>query len=89
MNGEELVQNLNNVRCQSKKVLDKLDDSDLARQIEMPASSSTVTPEPAKFQSCLSVILYVVEHYSYHTGQIVYITKLLQNSDEYLLKWRH
>lgn len=25
------------------------------------------------------IVLHVVEHYSYHTGQIVYITKLLRN----------
>jgi uncharacterized damage-inducible protein DinB len=89
MNGKELVENLKNVRYQSKEVIEKMDYSDLAREIYLPASSSTVTPEPSKTQSCLSVVLYVIEHYSFHTGQIVYITKLLQSNGEHLLKWKH
>jgi uncharacterized damage-inducible protein DinB len=29
--------------------------------------------------SGIGIVLHVVEHYSYHTGQIVYLTKLLHN----------
>ncbi|WP_139329970.1 MULTISPECIES: DUF1572 family protein [Paenibacillus] len=30
------------------------------------------------------------EHYSYHTGQIVYASKLLQKEDDHLLNnWKH
>jgi len=31
--------------------------------------------------SGLAIVLHVVEHYSYHTGQIVFWTKLLKNKD--------
>ena len=32
-------------------------------------------------KSGLSIILHITEHYSYHTGQIALITKLLRNKD--------
>jgi uncharacterized damage-inducible protein DinB len=32
-------------------------------------------------QTGLSAILHVVEHFSYHTGQIVYVTKLRRHQD--------
>lgn len=31
--------------------------------------------------SAIAIIMHVVEHYSYHTGQIVFWTKLLKNQD--------
>ena len=31
--------------------------------------------------TCLEAIIHVVEHFSYHLGQIVYITKLRTNKD--------
>jgi uncharacterized damage-inducible protein DinB len=89
MNAKELIVNLKSVRNKSKEVLGKMDYSDLAREVILPASTSTVVPEPSKTKSCLSIILYVVEHYAYHTGQIVYLTKHLQSNGEHLLKWRH
>jgi uncharacterized damage-inducible protein DinB len=31
--------------------------------------------------SAIGIIIHVVEHYSYHTGQIIFWTKLLKNRD--------
>lgn len=33
------------------------------------------------FYSGISIILHVTEHYAYHTGQIIFWTKLLKNKD--------
>ena len=32
-------------------------------------------------QSGISIIIHVTEHYSYHTGQIIFLTKLYKNID--------
>jgi len=89
MNADQLIENLILTRQQSKEVIGNFDFNDLEKSIQMPSTTSTLIPEPSKIQSCLSVILYAVEHYAYHTGQIVYMTKLLQTENEHILKWRH
>ncbi|UYV51593.1 DinB family protein [Priestia megaterium] len=89
MNADQLIENLILTRQQSKEVIGNFDFNDLEKSIQMPSTTITLIPEPSKVQSCLSVILYVVEHYAYHTGQIVYMTKLLQTENEHILKWRH
>ncbi len=89
MNSMQMVELLKEVRLQSKKIINKMDYTDLMKEIQMPASTNTIILEESKNQSILSVIMYVVEHYAYHTGQIVYMTKLLQKSNEHILKWRH
>ncbi|BFJ01236.1 MAG: hypothetical protein PME_36710 [Priestia megaterium] len=89
MNADQLIENLILTRQQSKEVIGNFDFNDLAQSIQMLSTTSTLIPEPGKVQSCLSVILYTVEHYAYHTGQIVYMTKLLQTENEHVLKWRH
>lgn len=43
------------------------------------AEALRVRPVQAYRLSGLGIVLHVIEHYSYHTGQIAYITKLLQN----------
>lgn len=89
MNSQQLLQQLKEVRVQSKEIINGMNDADLMKQIQMPPSKSAVPHEEGKKQSVLSVIMYVVEHYAYHTGQIVYMTKLLQEGNEHILKWRH
>ncbi|NGY86997.1 DUF1572 family protein [Bacillus megaterium] len=89
MNADQLIENLILTRQQSKEVIGNFDFNDLEKSIQMPSTTSTLIPEPSKIQSCLSVILYAVEHYAYHTGQIVYMTKPLQTENEHILKWRH
>lgn len=32
-------------------------------------------------ETCLSIIIHVIEHFSYHVGQITYITKMLLDID--------
>ncbi|MCM3251696.1 MULTISPECIES: DinB family protein [Priestia] len=89
MDSEQLIENLIFTRQQSKEVIANFDFNDLEKSIQMPSTTSALIPEPGKVQSCLSVILYAAEHYAYHTGQIVYMTKLLQMKNEHILKWRH
>lgn len=87
MNVSQLLVNLKSVRAKSKDILTKIGPEELNRQVEIPKSTSSTAP--GQTRSCLSVILYVVEHYAYHTGQIVYMTKILQEGTEHVLKWRH
>lgn len=89
MNKQQLINRLQEVRRQSKEVLSQMNEEELIREVDIPASKNTVVPEPAKKQSCLSVIMKVVTHYAYHSGQIVYLTKLLQEGNQHVLKWRH
>ncbi|RKN59980.1 DinB family protein [Paenibacillus ginsengarvi] len=87
--GQELIFNLKKVRDQSKQVLMDLNVENLHElvTIHYPPDSNVSVDDYTR--SCLSIILFVVEHSSYHTGQIVYMTKLLQESDHHILKWRH
>lgn len=40
--------------------------------------------------SIQKIMIGAAEHYSYHTGQIVYASKLLQKEDDHLLNnWKH
>lgn len=97
---EELLELLREVREQSKAVVAALQPADLGREIEvffdpddwkrMLAHQPKYGEHPAyKPQKILYVILGAANHYSYHTGQIVYMTKLLQDGDGHLLDWKH
>ncbi len=52
-------------------VLEKLDNTQLNNTYEVQGH----------VMSGIAIILHVTEHYSYHTGQIVFLTKLLKNVD--------
>lgn len=88
-NGQDLINHLKNVRNLSKNVLFELNPNELNRLVTIhypPAANVSVNDYT---RSCLAIILFVVEHSSYHAGQIVYMTKILQDSNENILKWRH
>lgn len=76
----ELLERLRESRRRTRAVLEGLGEEDFDRpvQIDHPADATV-----------LRVVAHVVEHYAYHTGQIVLLTRLLQEGDERLLKWGH
>jgi uncharacterized damage-inducible protein DinB len=67
----ELSQKLSNVVFQAKNIIRDLDVDDLLRVRSVQGFKLTG----------LGIILHVVEHYSYHTGQIAFWVKLLRNKD--------
>ncbi|RKN85106.1 DinB family protein [Paenibacillus ginsengarvi] len=87
--GLELVNHLKNIREQSKKVLFELSPDELSRPITIHYPQGANVSVNDYTHSCLSIILFVLDHSSYHTGQIVYMTKIHQDSSEHILKWRH
>ncbi|NIK67274.1 DUF1572 family protein [Paenibacillus sp. BK720] len=87
--GVELIEHLKNVREQSKKVLSELNPDELSKQVAIHYPQGANVSVNDYTHTVLSIILIVVEHSSYHTGQIVYMTKLLQDSSKHILQWRH
>jgi uncharacterized damage-inducible protein DinB len=84
---KELLALLRNVRQESWSVALKLTAGDLERMV-------TVTyPEDSGMEgyswSIQKILIGAAEHYAYHTGQIVYASRWLQDDDEHLLAWKH
>lgn len=67
----ELVQKLNETLRVADTVIQTVDEENLLR--ERTVQGFTLTG--------LAIILHVVEHYSYHTGQIAFWTKQLRDQD--------
>ncbi|MDR7315839.1 DinB family protein [Brevibacillus nitrificans] len=83
----QLRERLFDVRAQSRQVIEKLTEEDFHREV-------TIAYPPgagiASYQKTIMELLYhTASHYSYHTGQIVYMTRILQEGDEHLLRWKH
>lgn len=68
-----------------KELLQKLDQTlkDANSKIEDLNESELIEPREAQgmSHSCLSIIMHVIEHFSYHVGQITYYTKFLKDKD--------
>jgi uncharacterized damage-inducible protein DinB len=64
--GAKLLRDLESVLGEADAVLAGVSESDLERELLIQERSTTV----------LSAIYHVVEHFSMHTGQIVYLTKI-------------
>jgi uncharacterized damage-inducible protein DinB len=97
---EELSQKLQRVRDESIVILRQLTQQDLDREIpmyfqvddwkRMYKDNPNADKNPAyQSQSISLIILGLVAHYSYHTGQIVMLTKIVQDGEEQLLQWKH
>jgi uncharacterized damage-inducible protein DinB len=83
----EMTDRLTSVREKSRKVLTALTENDLYREVNI-----NYPPEAgiASYSRQIMELLYhVTVHYAYHTGQILYITRLIQEKNGHLLKWRH
>lgn len=87
MESSALLTKLSDVREQSRSVLANLSDADLDREVLIvyPPGSGI----DSYTRTVLELLYHTTSHYSYHTGQIVYMARLLQHMDEHILKWKH
>jgi uncharacterized damage-inducible protein DinB len=67
----ELIKHLNQLDEDVRKHLPKMEATSLLEKRNVQCYNETV----------ISIIIHVIEHFSYHTGQIVYYTKLLKDVD--------
>lgn len=56
---------------EAKKIINKMTPEEILKKRKVQGYSN----------SGISIILHVTEHYSYHTGQIIFWTKLLKDKD--------
>lgn len=83
----ELIEHLTQVREQARKEIELLSEMDFYREIQITYSPEAGIDSYTK--TVMELLYHTVSHYSYHTGQIVYMTRILQDGDERLLKWNH
>ncbi|GAA4880857.1 hypothetical protein GCM10023310_71320 [Paenibacillus vulneris] len=84
---KELYGRLKEVREQSRSVLSAISEQDLEREVTVhyPEDAGIAT-----YNRPIGRLLYhLTVHYGYHTGQIVYMARLLQEQDNNILKWNH
>lgn len=70
-NKVELMQRLESTIENAKTVIKSLNEENLLKKRSVQGYNFTG----------MGIIIHVTEHYSYHTGQIAFITKLLKNKD--------
>ena len=68
---EDLISRLNKLEDRTMKTLSGVNDSTLQEKRKVQGFDETV----------LSIIIHVIEHFSYHTGQIAMIAKEKKNCD--------
>jgi len=69
--GAELFKKLTDTVEQAKKIIQSTTEEELLRERKVQGYT----------HSGIGIILHVTEHYSYHTGQIIFWTKLLKDKD--------
>ncbi|WP_280209032.1 DinB family protein [Brevibacillus sp. AY1] len=82
-----LLEWLKEVREQTRSELQGLTAEDFEREVHIcypPDSGIASYSRPL-----MELVYHTTAHYSYHTGQIVYMAKLLQEGEERLLQWNH
>ena len=91
MSREDLIELLNDVRRQSSSVIEGITESDLTTSITIHYSVedwNKMVVRPAfetnahYSRDIETILVQVCEHYSYHAGQIVIITKLLNDNQD-------
>jgi uncharacterized damage-inducible protein DinB len=68
---EDLLNKLKATVVSAVKIMRSLKDDDLLQKHSVQGRDL----------SAIGIIIHVVEHYSYHTGQIIYWTKLIKDRD--------
>ena len=68
---EALLQELMSVMTMAKDIISQVSEADLL----------TERPVQTFQETGLSILIHVTEHFSYHTGQIAYITKMLTDKE--------
>lgn len=83
----ELCELLTSIREQSRAILQPLTEHDFAKNIyiEYPSHSNMASYTKPLMQ----LVYHTTAHYSFHTGQIVLLTKFFQTGEENLLQWQH
>jgi uncharacterized damage-inducible protein DinB len=69
--GAELFKKLTDTVEQAKNVIQSTTEEELLRERKVQGYT----------HSGIGIVLHVTEHYSYHTGQIIFWTKLLKDKD--------
>jgi len=77
---EALLKSLRDSRATTRKVLDKLTVEDFQRKLHV---------DHPEYPTALNAVIHVVEHYAYHSGQIVLMARVFQDGDERILPWGH
>ena len=67
----ELLEKMKEVTDRCIKIISALDDKQLTANYEVQGYT----------MSGIAIVIHVTEHYSYHTGQIVFLTKSLKDTD--------
>ena len=67
---QQLITTLNNTLAEAKPVIQNLTEQQLLAPYTVQGFNETGT----------SILIHIVEHLSYHTGQIAYITKAITNN---------
>ena len=67
----DLLDRLKKTTSKASNIMSSLDDRELLRVRRVQCYD----------MSAIGIIIHVVEHYSYHTGQIAYWTKAIRNAD--------
>ena len=71
LNKKELIDKLQSTIDQAAHIIEGIDPNDMLRIRSVQGYKLTA----------IGIIIHVVEHYSYHTGQIIFWTKLLKDKD--------
>ncbi len=84
---DELCKMLTSIREQSRMILQPLTEQDFAKniRIEYPPNSNV----SSYTKPLLQLVYHTTAHYSFHTGQIILLTKFFQTGEENLLQWQH
>ena len=67
----ELIQRLSTTIEEAKTIIQRITPEELLRERQVQGYAF----------SGIGIIIHVTEHYSYHTGQIIFWTKFLRNKD--------
>jgi len=68
---EQIINELEQTLLESVQVINKLELENLTEDRKVQGFDETV----------LSIIIHVIEHFSYHVGQVTFITKQMKNID--------
>ncbi|MFD0676115.1 MULTISPECIES: DinB family protein [unclassified Paenibacillus] len=84
---KELSEHLNAVREKSREILGTLSEEDLHREVTVyyPPDAGIASSN----RQLMELLYHVTVHYSYHTGQIMYMTRIFQVENVNILRWKH
>ncbi|NOU96347.1 DUF1572 domain-containing protein [Paenibacillus sp. LMG 31456] len=84
---KELSEHLYAVREKTREVMAALSEDDLSRDVNVYYSQGAGIASSTR--QMMELLYHVTVHYSYHTGQIMVMTKILQEKNVNILKWNH